>query len=161
MLRREWRCCWRSADRRCSNYIWVIDNFIAYLGASYIGCFTVYPCPCISKQHFMILTQPAFWIRIRGWCHWILPMSYISCHWHWSSKFKFKDGKGKWQKFATIYFGWFRLVFQFSKVLVHLVVTFVYEVRHFFLKYFYKLNDISVNSLRPTLITNNMKKVGP
>ena len=28
MLIREWRCSWSSADRRCSNYIWVIDNFI-------------------------------------------------------------------------------------------------------------------------------------
>ena len=36
MLSREWRCSWSSADRRCSNYIWVIDNFIAYQGASYI-----------------------------------------------------------------------------------------------------------------------------
>ena len=26
----EWRCSWSSADRRCSNYIWVINNFIAY-----------------------------------------------------------------------------------------------------------------------------------
>ena len=26
----EWRCSWNSADRRCSNYIWVIDNFIAF-----------------------------------------------------------------------------------------------------------------------------------
>ena len=33
---REWRCSWSSADRRCSNYIWVINNFIAYQGASYI-----------------------------------------------------------------------------------------------------------------------------
>ena len=30
LLSREWRCSWSSADRRCSNYIWVIDNFIAY-----------------------------------------------------------------------------------------------------------------------------------
>ena len=30
MLSREWRCSWSSADRRCSNYISVIDNFIAY-----------------------------------------------------------------------------------------------------------------------------------
>ena len=27
--------------RRCSNFIWVINNFIAYLGASYIRDFTV------------------------------------------------------------------------------------------------------------------------
>ena len=26
----EWRCSWSSANRRCSNYIWVINNFIAY-----------------------------------------------------------------------------------------------------------------------------------
>ena len=28
-LSREWKCSWSSADRRCSNYIWVISNFIA------------------------------------------------------------------------------------------------------------------------------------
>ena len=27
VLSREWRCSWSSADRRCSNYIWVISNF--------------------------------------------------------------------------------------------------------------------------------------
>ena len=32
----EWRCSWSSAERRCSNYIWVINNFIAYSSASYI-----------------------------------------------------------------------------------------------------------------------------
>ena len=41
VLSREWRCCWSSADRRCSNYIWVIDNFIAFYGASYIRDLTV------------------------------------------------------------------------------------------------------------------------
>ena len=30
------RCKWSSADRRCSNYIWVINNFIANAGAPYI-----------------------------------------------------------------------------------------------------------------------------
>ena len=29
VLSREWRCSWSSADRRCSNYVWVINNFIA------------------------------------------------------------------------------------------------------------------------------------
>ena len=28
VLNGEWRCCWSSADRRCSNYIWVIDDLI-------------------------------------------------------------------------------------------------------------------------------------
>ena len=30
VLSREWTCSWSSADRRCSNYIWVINNFIAF-----------------------------------------------------------------------------------------------------------------------------------
>ena len=37
----EWRCSWSSADRRCSKYIWVINNFIAYWGASYMRDLTV------------------------------------------------------------------------------------------------------------------------
>ena len=28
VLSREWRYSWSSADRRCSNYFWVINNFI-------------------------------------------------------------------------------------------------------------------------------------
>ena len=31
VLSREWRCSWSSVDRRCSNYIWVINNFILLL----------------------------------------------------------------------------------------------------------------------------------
>ena len=30
VLSREWRCSWSSADRRCSNYIWVINKFIVW-----------------------------------------------------------------------------------------------------------------------------------
>ena len=37
----EWRCSWSSADRRCSNFIWVIHNLIDYQGASYIKDLTV------------------------------------------------------------------------------------------------------------------------
>ena len=36
VLNGEWRCSWRNADSRCSNYIWVINSLIAYLSASYI-----------------------------------------------------------------------------------------------------------------------------
>ena len=41
VLSREWRCSWSSTDRRCANYIWVIDNFNAYEDAPYIRVFTV------------------------------------------------------------------------------------------------------------------------
>ena len=37
----EWRCSWSSADRRCSNDIWMIKNLIAHKGASYIRDLTV------------------------------------------------------------------------------------------------------------------------
>ena len=36
------RCSWSSADRRCSNYISAINNFIAYYGAAYIRGWTAY-----------------------------------------------------------------------------------------------------------------------
>ena len=45
MLSREWRCSWSSADRRCANYIWVINNCIAYEGAAYVRGVTVYYTP--------------------------------------------------------------------------------------------------------------------
>ena len=41
VVRWEWRCSWSSADRRCSNYIWVINNLFAYQSASYIRDSTV------------------------------------------------------------------------------------------------------------------------
>ena len=36
VLRWKWRCSWSSADRRCSNYICVINTFITFQCASYI-----------------------------------------------------------------------------------------------------------------------------
>ena len=38
----EWRCSWSNAGRECFNYIWVIKNFIAYYGATYIKGLTVH-----------------------------------------------------------------------------------------------------------------------
>ena len=46
----EWRCSWSSADRRCSNYIWVINNLIAHKGEPYIRDFMV--CPQILRGPF-------------------------------------------------------------------------------------------------------------
>ena len=37
----EWRRSWSSADRRCFNYIWVINNYITTFGATYIRGLTV------------------------------------------------------------------------------------------------------------------------
>ena len=50
VLNREWSCSWSSSDRWCSNYIWVINNFIAYWGAIYIRGLTVC-CKCMSSYN--------------------------------------------------------------------------------------------------------------
>ena len=54
----EWRCSWSSTDRRCSNYIWVINNLIAYLSAPYIRDLTV-----CSKITWFIHNEK--WIQVQ------------------------------------------------------------------------------------------------
>ena len=48
LLRREWRCSCSCDDRRCSNYIWVFNKFIAYEVAAHIRGLTV----VIRRQWF-------------------------------------------------------------------------------------------------------------
>ena len=57
VLSREWRCSWSSAGRRCSNYIWVINNFIATKVRGYIlfwGYIVYSPlllnCSCLASS---------------------------------------------------------------------------------------------------------------
>ena len=52
-LSREWRCSWSSADKRCSNYIWVVNNLIAYKDEPYIRDLTVH----LSDQQFYCLLR--------------------------------------------------------------------------------------------------------
>ena len=69
----EWRCSWSSADRRCSNYIWVINNFIAYKGAIYIRGFTVtwiYPLWIGINIRDFTISEESF---NRCNCCWISP----------------------------------------------------------------------------------------
>ena len=84
----EWRCGWSSADRRCSNYIWVINNFIAYLGdlisevwgyvpnnnQHIIAVVSPYAIPRYIGSRYIKLRQCQQWIfcgvdnqRQRGW----------------------------------------------------------------------------------------------
>ena len=42
VLSGEWRCSWSSAGRRCSNYIWVMNNFIAQLDATHKGFMVIF-----------------------------------------------------------------------------------------------------------------------
>ena len=60
VLGREWIYRWRSADRRCSNNIWVI-NFIPNLCATYIICFTVVH----DRVNSLLIVLPLPVVKIR------------------------------------------------------------------------------------------------
>ena len=49
----EWRCSWSSADRRCSNYIWVINNLIAHKSVFYIRDLMVH-IVCAASIHSIL-----------------------------------------------------------------------------------------------------------
>ena len=65
LLTREWRCSWSSADRRCSNYIWVVNDYIPYKGATYIRDLTVCDSNTIitSKRCFDMMIVLVPWKR--------------------------------------------------------------------------------------------------
>ena len=48
---REWRCSWSSIERQSSNYIWVINYFIAYRGAPYIRGLRVFGAQPLPTCH--------------------------------------------------------------------------------------------------------------
>ena len=91
VLSREWRCSWSSTDRRCSNYIWVIDNFIACYGASYIRDLTVFPMLCLEfclVLHFANLHLPlkkySFFAKIdaRSYSMSLLTFQPMTVNWY-------------------------------------------------------------------------------
>ena len=61
-----WRCSWSSADRRCSNYIWVINKLIAYQDAYHMRGFTVMSSSVeasssAKKQFFLSFPTQVHW----------------------------------------------------------------------------------------------------
>ena len=71
VLNWEWGCSWSSAGRRCSNYIWVINNFVAYYGAPHIKGMTVYVFLIHKKYHDDILWK--CWHDVTKW----LPSFFV------------------------------------------------------------------------------------
>ena len=68
VLSGEWRCSWSSADRRCSNYIWVINNLIAYESVPYIRDLTVDTTLIKQIDHpglLHIVTRTKWWLFCR------------------------------------------------------------------------------------------------
>ena len=74
VLSRKWICNWSSADRRCSIYTWVIDNFIAYKGANYIRELTVYTYHEFDNQIWFLY----FIFGLTKWLPLILVL-YFAC----------------------------------------------------------------------------------
>ena len=64
VLSREWRCSWSSADRRCSNYIGVVNNFITYWGATYIRGLTVVG---MVVSYGLVSVRVNEWVGSGGW----------------------------------------------------------------------------------------------
>ena len=73
VLSREWRCSWSSADRRCSNYIWVIVNLIYNQGATYIRDLTVDVFGCLALMQYNKVKL--------NWCH---AMLWVKLAFHWN-----------------------------------------------------------------------------
>ena len=90
VLSREWRCSWGSADKRCSNYIWVINNLFAYKGASYIRDLTV-SLTQVSKHTAIpqvevglndIITWMTTNVKSNKWNHEPIGREYHQRWWH-------------------------------------------------------------------------------
>ena len=76
VLSQEWRCSWSSADRRCSNNIWVINNFLftkVYITGLMVQCKPDISRSCISRNRIYRgrMLDPIFWP----------PISLISRTW--------------------------------------------------------------------------------
>ena len=81
----EWRCSWSSADRRCSNYVLVINNLIAYQSASYIRDLTVIHCTKTSINQLCISVDSCVINGIRYLCsqiyHHLLLGRWVQVNW--------------------------------------------------------------------------------
>ena len=101
-VNRQWRCSWSSADRRCSNYIWVINKFIACEGATYIRGLT-------ARFGFIV----EFFLRCS-------PRILIPSRWpvdiptNWVPYPHFRTRTGVWKKLHVHDTPWIRNVFRIT-----------------------------------------------
>ena len=78
LLSQEWRCSWSSADRQCSNYIWVINNFVAYYGVSNIRGLMVISLKMILANGFSPFGHQALAWTINEFFNQLGPSEQIS-----------------------------------------------------------------------------------
>ena len=60
----KWICSWSNVDRRCSNCIWMINNFIAISGAPYIKGLTVSGLSCKQTLPVIFPTTPIHGVEL-------------------------------------------------------------------------------------------------
>ena len=72
----EWSCGWSSADRRCSNFIWVINNFIeVHIILHLYMCIAPYIRDLIVHSNFVKKLQ-----HIKTFCKWKqFPQTSLHC----------------------------------------------------------------------------------
>ena len=77
----EWRCCWSSADRRCSNYIWLHDQQSWSTLAHLKACCLMAPSPYLNQCWFVKLSSIrscGIHLRYFTWCApKLLKLNYI------------------------------------------------------------------------------------
>ena len=77
LLSGESRCSWSSANRRCTNYIRVINNFIAYKGVTYIKYLMVGCHDVVTLSNSLTWCYPGTMITKFNWCHVTLQLINI------------------------------------------------------------------------------------
>ena len=74
---REWSFSWSSSDRRCSNYIWVINNFFAYQDVAHIRGLAVVTMLCHNYPK-IINKHSSLWEELQSDVTWVLMCSKLS-----------------------------------------------------------------------------------
>ena len=113
MLSLEWRCTcsWSSADRQCSNYFWVVNNFIAYYGASYITGLMVPRVgqPVGSHKSYQVILSERFLPSVPGprWLisSWQAGRARVGCWLTASSPYQ-PVGVPRWPRVASVTPAW-------------------------------------------------------
>ena len=91
VLCEEWRCSWSSANRRCFNYLWVINTFIANERVAYIRGLRIVT---MSSKVTHVVIYAKHW----GKPNFTVMYIFIFQIWIWSWK--------NWKNKQTVKFSW-------------------------------------------------------
>ena len=87
VLSQEWRCSWSNADRWCSNYVWVINNFTANQGVPYIRGLMVHTYVLTLRES----KSPTLWNPLHDYLKMCWNISCFLYHYLLSYTYIFHD----------------------------------------------------------------------